>query len=83
MSNNSYVKSGLKRAVDAIVKDAGPKFRIGQKVWYRDRIRGRLPAIIEGIGDKDDRLVYDVTIEGEKDQFERDKWGYEDQLSPR
>jgi hypothetical protein len=43
--------------------------------------RPPVPAVVVGIGEKNGRRVYDVRLEGESSPMERDRWGYEDQIT--
>lgn len=55
----------------------------GQKVWYASRDGERLRAIIVGKGEKNGEPVFDVEIEHSENPFDRNRWGYADQITPR
>jgi len=59
--------------------------KIGDKVWYIESFgRGRRrPAILVGFGDNDGVPVVDVKVENAADVWDRDRWGYLEQIEPR
>ena len=55
----------------------------GSKVWYTDRSGTRHEAVVDGTGQENGESVYDVTLVHKTDRFERNRWGYADQVEPR
>jgi hypothetical protein len=57
--------------------------KTGTKVWFTTWDDKRLAAVIVGRGTKNDRPIYDLTVENARDDLERNRWAYRDQLKFR
>jgi hypothetical protein len=57
--------------------------KIGTKVWFSTWDGKRLAAVITGQGTKNDEPVYDLTVVNARDDLERSRWAYRNQLKFR